>query len=134
MRILTKFVILCFVFSIFLVWQPDVVFGVGEGSCGQCVVQYLGDFYNPETGQIEPYYLDGCHCLQTSCKLGQYEAPNGQCYDVGSGGTCACGADSSGSCLSCGGGGSECWDGAVNCPAGTVKTSAVSQTFCRNTG
>jgi len=94
---------------------------------GQLVPQ---DCYGTPYGCDEPGYCDAnplacenngpitCGSNQYVCNLG--------CCTVGGGGTGGTGGG--------GTGGGECWDGAVNCPAGTVKTSTVSQTFCRDTG
>ncbi len=52
--------------------------------CGGCEVNQ--PYIDPETGQ--QVWIDGCNgCVATNCPSGEYEAPNGQCYPVGSGGS-----------------------------------------------
>lgn len=83
-------------------------------------------------GQCITLYYDGCSGDNDYCPPNHYRAPDGNCYENGTGGACACGTLANGSCRSCGAGGGECWNGATDCPAGTVRTSTPSQTFCRN--
>lgn len=51
--------------------------------CGGC--QVTGPHLDPETGEL--FWIDGCNgCTESNCPSGQYEAPDGTCHDIGTGG------------------------------------------------
>lgn len=85
-------------------------------------------------GNIVDNYTTTCGCQNDGCPAGYNEESNSCRTDSGttcggSGGTiCTCGVKADGTCKSCAS--SSCFDGAVNCPAGTVKGTTVVSTLC----
>jgi hypothetical protein len=96
MRLILKISVAIFCYFVLLL--PGSV--KAQQWCGGCQVVCTEVYIDGVKSEL---CVDGCNgCIQTPCESGEYQAPNGECYPVGTGGACQCGAYPNGSCKSCG--------------------------------